>query len=124
MAPADSTTMSPVKACGDPSGSVTAAPVADRPLLSVVSRSTVVLVIRVRLGCAARAGRITAHSASALAATRQGNPSTRSHRMQAQLRQVIAELLDTGLVLHGRVRVIPARPPREVVLAVPTVHPE
>ena len=84
MAPADSTTMSAVKVCGEPSRSVTATPATERPPVSVSSRSAVVLVIRVKLGCAARAGRITAHSASALAPSRQGNPSTRSHRMHRE----------------------------------------
>ena len=84
MAPADSTTMSAVKVCGEPSGSVAATPVTERPPASVSSRWAVVLVIRARLGCAARAGRITAHSASAFAPSGHGNPSIRSHRMQEE----------------------------------------
>ena len=50
MAPADSTTMLAVNACGEPSGSVTATPLTERPLLSVSRCSTVVLVIKARLG--------------------------------------------------------------------------
>ena len=48
IAPADSTTMSAVNTCGEPSRGVTATPVTERPLASVMRRSTVVLVIRVR----------------------------------------------------------------------------
>ena len=76
--------MSAVNVCRAPSGSVTATLSTARPLLSVIRRSALVLVSNVRLGCAARAGRMTAHSASAFAPSRQGNPSTRSQRMQGE----------------------------------------
>jgi hypothetical protein len=45
-------------------------------------------------------------------------------RMQAELLQIIRELLNTRLVLYGRVLVVPARDSGERVLAVPAVPPE
>ncbi len=65
-----------------PSTIVVTTPVTVRPVESVSSFSTVARVISVRLSCAASAGRTTAHSESAFAPTRQGNPSMRSQRMQ------------------------------------------
>ena len=44
--------------------------------------------------------------------------------MQPKLLQAIRQPLNARLVLHGRVRVVPAREAGERVLAVLTVHPE
>src|SRR5436305_682229 len=78
-APQDTTTMSADRRIVSPSFSTTT-PVTVLPVGSVSSRATYAVVIRLTLGWV-RAGSTPHTCASALASTRQGNPSQVLHRM-------------------------------------------
>ena len=145
-APHDTTTTSPEKRASEPSARVATTAVTVRPDPSVSSRSTLALRTSSRLGCAS-AGSTATVCASALPSTRHGKPSTRSHRMQrarvhgvavgvlvehhadremrrvqAELLQVVAELLDSGLVSNRGVGVVAAARAVGRVLARGAVH--
>ena len=54
----------------------------------------------------------------------EAHPQRQVKRVQAEPLQMIGQLLDMRLMLHGRVFVVPARGAGERVLAVLAVHPE
>ena len=138
--------MSPVKVVVDPSSMVVTTPVTVRPEASVSRRCTWAPVTRVTLSWAST-GSTQITCASDLPSTRHGKPSTRSQRMhtlpraatpgwssteidadgqvervEPELLQVVAQLLDAGLVGDRREGVLRARCALTGVLAVLAVH--